>query len=73
MGRVAAGSPAEAAGVRVGDWIVAWGGRLVRDAIDLSNAWRMTHRARPVMVRVRRGDTEVDLPLTVSDGAASRP
>jgi hypothetical protein len=59
-------SPAAGAGVRVGDRILSFGGRPVRDAGAYADALKMTHATRPVEVQVRRGD-EV---LTIEVGVA---
>ena len=60
-------SPAEAAGVLVGDLLLDFDGRPVRSAeelLELLTAERIDH---PVPIRVRRGAAPVDLTITVSE------
>jgi S1-C subfamily serine protease len=62
-------SPAEAAGLLVGDLLLDFDGRPIRSAaelLDLLTAGRIGH---PVPLRVRRGAAPLDLTITVSERA----
>ena len=62
-------SPAEAAGLLVGDLLLDFDGRPIRSAaelLDLLTAGRIGH---PVPIRVRRGAAPLDLTITVSERA----
>ena len=65
-------SPAEAAGVLVGDVITVFDGRAIASAEDLLQLLERERIGRPVTVRVVRGGTAVDLSVTVGSRAASR-
>jgi putative serine protease PepD len=59
------GGPAEKAGIRPGDLIVAFEGRPVTDPDELIVAIRAQRPGDTVTLTVRRGDTERDVRLTL--------
>ncbi len=61
---VVAGSPAEDAGIRVGDRITAIGSREVRDYADAANAFFYLIPDQPVKVRLHRDQVKLELTLT---------
>jgi len=71
LARVAAGSPAERAGLQPGDRIVEVAGRAIHTSDDLS--WAVASADNPVRIRVRRAGRDRPLDLTGRlDGRALR-
>jgi regulator of sigma E protease len=64
VGKVLAGSPAEAAGLKVGDEVVAVDGRPVREFLDFVAEVR-DRPGQTVRLDVRRGRERLTLPVTV--------
>ncbi len=60
-------SPAEAAGVLVGDLLLDFDGRPIRSAEELLELLTAERIGHPVPVRVRRGAAPLDLAITVSE------
>ncbi len=60
-------SPAEAAGVLVGDLLLDFDGRPIRSAEELLELLTAERIGHPVPIRVRRGAAPVDLTITVSE------
>jgi regulator of sigma E protease len=74
MGRSTAGGPADKAGLRQGDLVLAIDGRQVRDGQDLFDRIRGSHRdgvPQAMQWRVQRGDQVLDLTVTPRVEAAS--
>lgn len=67
ISQVAQGSPADAAGLLVGDLVVAFDGQPVQDAEDLLTRLRGNRIGNAVPVSVVRGTTAVDVTVTVSE------
>lgn len=67
VARVVPGSPAEAAGVRVGDQLIGAGTRPVRNPFDWEARLLDLRVGERLPVTVRRGGREVRLTLTVAD------
>ena len=67
VSRVAAGSPAEAAGVEAGDVIVAVGGSKVESSRDLRNSIGLVRVGEEIEVDVRRGPRRIRLSVRVGD------
>jgi len=65
-------SPAEAAGVLVGDVVTAFDGRAIGSAEDLLQLLQGDRIGRAVTLRVVRGGTAVDLSVTIGSRAATR-
>ena len=63
---VADPSPAMRAGMRVGDEVVAAGGRRVENYLDLRRALRARRAGEWVDVRVRRGGREIELKVMLA-------
>jgi S1-C subfamily serine protease len=61
------GSPAAAAGVLVGDVLVALDGKPIESPQDLMDRLLETHIGRPVALRVLRGGTIADVAVTVGE------
>lgn len=61
---VAKGGPAERAGMQAGDVIVAVAGKAVENIYDFTYALNALAVGQPVQIRVRRGETEMDLEVT---------
>jgi len=61
------GSPAETAGLRVDDVILAFDGEDVRSARHLVRLVSETPSGRPVQVTVRRDGARLDVPVTLGD------
>jgi S1-C subfamily serine protease len=64
---VTSGSPAAAAGMLVGDVLLAFGGQAVTDAEDLLERLRDDAIGAPVMLRVLRGGVVTDLEVRVGE------
>jgi S1-C subfamily serine protease len=64
---LAEGTPAEQAGVLVGDVIIAFDGVAVREADDLVTLLRGDRVGRAVPLSVLRGGAPVDLPVTAAE------
>jgi S1-C subfamily serine protease len=64
---VTGGSPAAAAGVLVGDLLVAVGGQPVESPQDLMDRLLDTEVGRPLSLRVLRGGVAVDVTVTVGE------
>ncbi len=62
---VSPGSPAEAGGILVGDVVVAFDGHPVHSPVDLLELLQGDRVGRAVPVRIVRGETRVDLSVTV--------
>jgi hypothetical protein len=62
---VRTGSPADAAGMRAGDIIVAIAGDTVANLVDMQNALVKHHPGDAVEIRVRRGDQTLALAVTL--------
>jgi S1-C subfamily serine protease len=62
---VSSGSPAEAGGILVGDVVVAFDGQPVQSPVDLLELLQGDRVGRAVPVRVVRGETRLDLSVTV--------
>jgi S1-C subfamily serine protease len=62
---VSSGSPAEAGGILVGDVVVAFDGQPVQSPVDLLELLQGDRVGRTVSVRVVRGETRLDLSVTV--------
>jgi serine protease Do len=60
------GSPAELGGLKPADVIVEYGGKPIRDAIDLRNRVVETDIGNQVMLRVRRGGREMEIPVVIT-------
>lgn len=60
------GSPAETAGVRAGDVIVAFNGKPIRDLIDLRNRVVETDVGQKVTLAVRRDGQEMELQTVIA-------
>ena len=60
-------SPAEAAGVLVGDLLLDFDGRPIRSAEELLELLTAERIGHPVPIRVRRGAAPVELTITVSE------
>ena len=69
---VSSDSPAEAAGVLVGDVVTAFDGRAIGSAEDLLQLLQGDRIGRAVTLRVVRGGTAVDLNVTIGSRAAAR-
>lgn len=67
ISQVAAGSPAEAAGVLVGDVLVAFNGQAVTDPEDLLNRLRGAAAGTAVPITVIRGAAAVDVTVTIGE------
>jgi S1-C subfamily serine protease len=61
---VAKGAPAEAAGVRAGDFVIGVGDAAVAGGIDYSFALMNCHAGEPLRLRLVRGDRTIDLAAT---------
>jgi S1-C subfamily serine protease len=62
---VSHGSPADAGGILVGDVIVEFDGQTVESPLDLLDLLQGDRIGRPVPVKVLRGDSIAELPVTV--------
>lgn len=62
-------SPAEAAGLLVGDLLLDFDGRPIRSADELLELLTADRIGHPVPIRVRRGSAPLDLTITVSERA----
>lgn len=71
VSEVRPGSPAERAGLRPGDAIVAVDGRPVRSATDLRNRIGLAERGTTLTLTVVRNGRRIDVPVTV--GAPEAP
>ncbi len=60
---VAAGSPAQQAGIQVGDAIVAVGGDPIR-RMDQVQTYVGAHRGTPITLSIKRGDQTIELTVT---------
>lgn len=69
--KVFPGSPAAAAGVRVGDVCVAVGGRTLRDAVQVQREVAATAPGAPLTLTVERDGKARDFTLTAIDRATS--
>jgi serine protease Do len=67
VGRVVAGSPAEQAGVRVGDVLLRAGDKALRNPFDWEARLLELRVGEAFPLTVRRGDRELVLQLTVAD------
>ena len=63
---IAHGSPAENAGLKIGDRITRFGGRPITTAIQLAQALHLYPQDQEVAVSVQRGDQGVDVKLKLS-------
>ncbi len=70
---VAAGSPAERAGIATGDLITAVAGEPIAGPTDLEVVLARPDLAATVTVHVVRGSDELDLAVTFDDGGADGP
>ena len=61
---VAKGAPAEAAGIRAGDFVIGVGGATVASGIDYSFALMNCHAGEPLRLRLVRGGQTIDLAAT---------
>ena len=70
VGGLADGGPAEQAGVRTGDRIVAVEGEEVTDLASLwRKVWSVGPAGAPVALRIARDETEIDISITSADRA----
>jgi S1-C subfamily serine protease len=69
---IAAGSPAEAAGLMVGDVIVAFAGETVEAPEDLLTKLRGNKVGTAVPITVIRGTNTVDVSVTISERPRTR-
>lgn len=70
VSRVVAGSPAEAAGIEVGDVLLAWGDVRTDDPAVLDVLLADAEPgAGPIVLQVRRGDAVFDVPVALRGGA----
>ena len=60
-------SPAEAAGLLVGDLLLDFDGRPIRSAEELLELLTAERIGHPVPIRVRRGAAPLDLTITVTE------
>lgn len=67
VGRVVPGSPAERAGIRVGDQIIGAGVRTVRNAFDWEARLLDVRVGEAIPMRLRRGGREVSTVVTVAE------
>ena len=67
ISQVAPGSPADAAGLLVGDLVVAFDGQPIQDAEDLLTRLRGNRIGNAVPLSVVRGTTPVDVSVTVAE------
>ena len=72
ISQIAAGSPAAAGGLLIGDVIVAFGGETVQDPEDLLTRLRANRVGAPVTVTVIRGTSVVDVTVTISERPRTR-
>ncbi len=64
ISRILADSPADKAGIQVGDIIVSVGSRIITDYADAANAFFYAIPGTPVTLVLRRGDERVEVTLT---------
>jgi serine protease Do len=67
VGVVTPGSPAARAGLRPGDIIVRAGERAIRNAFDWEAELLDVRVGERISLRVRRGGTEIEIPVTAAD------
>ena len=72
VGDVVPGGPAEAAGMKRGDVIVAYDGKEVKSMPELSRMVAATPLGKPVVIRVLREGKEYDLKVTVTEMAEGK-
>jgi len=61
------GSPAQAAGLRVGDLVTGYAGRPIQGFSDLGAAVRASLPGDTVTLTVQRGDQEITVPVTLAE------
>jgi len=71
VGEVSPNGPAEKAGIKAGDVIVAFDGEKVRSGRQLTRLVRETPGGKTVTARVRRDGSEKDLQITPAEGSAA--
>lgn len=67
ISRILEGSPADLAGIRIGDVIVSVGPRKVSDYADAANAFFYVIPGDPVVVGLRRGEETLQITLTPTE------
>jgi len=65
VARVYSGTPAEKGGIKVGDWIVEFGGKPVTDFTSLANLVAERQAGDKVKIRLKRGEETVELEITM--------
>jgi S1-C subfamily serine protease len=61
------GAPAEDSGIRAGDIVIAFDGKTINSPHDLSEIVSTTTSGETVVLRLRRNDSFVDIPVTLAD------
>ena len=69
--RVLPGAAAEKAGIKAGDLILKFGDSKVSSLKDLQGALGPLHAGNSITVRIRRGDEEKDMKVTLGEPLSS--